>query len=1028
MRRAARLTRAVSLARLRHTVFLCALTGLLACAPTAWAADGMVRYYGEASSAAGAALAQGACDVNGDGYADAIAGAWFWDKLPTASSEGTTHVVFGGPEPQGGDLSSSRTAAVQLDGAEPGDLAGFSVGCAGDVNGDGLDDVLVGAYIQETAYVIFGAVDFGPIDLRYLGERGYRIRGDLDLDQNVGFAVAGVGDVDGDGLDDVAVGAVVADTLGRTNNGRIYVVPGQASTKTVDVTQPSSSIMILEGSAAEERLGSVAPAGDVDGDGTGDIVVGSFAATPHGPAVAVAGAAWVVSGAVRGTLDLAAFDDEGFKIVGPTRARDRLGISVDGAGDVNGDGLDDLLLGGDGVTNPATGPRTGSAWVVFGSTSHETVDAGNLEATGRGYWIRGAVQGDATGYSVANIGDRNGDGRADAAIGAYGYDPVDPANPAARLSGAGAAYVVYGKTGTAPIELATLTPEVGYRIDGIGAGDRFGRQVAAVGDLDANGAADFAVGGDFAVREGRTQAGEVAFSLAVAPAAAPVRAPGLPLVRAPEVVTAASTGGKVAITLVCPADLRRCTGTAGLRSALPKPGATDFDLAPGTSAAVDLRLKRKADGRLEDEIVVTARGPGGTTLRLSRGLVVLSDPGVPPSLAPRTASARSFGLWSPSGFDTCPQELHDRFVVIGRDGKRYPTWHPATIVDPKTGRACSFGHEHGPDPRGSDLYDWASAWLSAGKLHYTGVPFGSGSEALDAYSASHPDMSQRHEDHVGHKIGYVNDVALLERDGTPLGASCDFLFKLHQGSHSPDALANNVHELVYAVKCTDGLELISTTMATFGAPNEFHRACAPDIVQSAGTALAYPAGPGARLIPDRMCVEQQLLVPASRGSALWGLYENWRSENALVAADGRRLAFFDPDFAIFDPSRYAAAAGTQAIRRVSDLCWEVEPNGDRMNREPCTLTVGGPFSFDDPRAPFKGARREVYLGQTTVANGGGPTVWHTDPFGGNGSTSPFPGSIRQHVSSFDNAAAPPLQRRLFGRGTDHGGTTVHSPN
>lgn len=96
---------------------------------------------------------------------DAIVGAWFWDKLPTTANEGTTYVLFGGPSPAGGDLADSATAAVQIDGAAPGDLAGFSVGCAGDVNGDGLDDVLIGTYIQETAYVVFGAIDFGPVDL-----------------------------------------------------------------------------------------------------------------------------------------------------------------------------------------------------------------------------------------------------------------------------------------------------------------------------------------------------------------------------------------------------------------------------------------------------------------------------------------------------------------------------------------------------------------------------------------------------------------------------------------------------------------------------------------------------------------------------------------------------------------------------------------------------------------------------------------------------------------------------------------------
>lgn len=469
--------------------------------------------------------------------------------------------------------------------------------------------------------------------------------------------MAGVGDVDGDGLDDVAVAAVVADTFGRTNNGRVYVVPGKPSTTTVDLTQPGSSIMSLDGSASEERLGSVAAAGDVDGDGVGDLVVGSYAATPHGATAPVAGAAWAVSGAVRGELDLATLDDEGFKVVGPTRARDRLGISVDGAGDVNDDGLDDLLLGGDGVTNAATGPRSGSAWVVFGSASHETVDAGALEVSGRGYWITGAVQGDATGYSVAGIGDVNGDGRPDALIGAYGYDPVNPASPAATMSGAGAAYVVYGKADTAPLALAALAPEQGYRIDGLAAGDRFGRQVGAVGDVDANGAADFAIGSDFAAREGRVQGGEVRLALLPAAAGSPPADPGLPILRSPEIVTA-TTGGQIRLELLCPADTSGCTGSVKLHAA---GGAVPFSLAPGQGADVlvtpnggNLGKLQKA-GRLDDEVLLAAQGRGQWLRHQSR-IVVLSLPTVPAPLAAAIPAAHAYGLWEPTALRHLPED------------------------------------------------------------------------------------------------------------------------------------------------------------------------------------------------------------------------------------------------------------------------------------------------------------------------------------------------------------------------------------
>lgn len=295
----------------------------------------------------------------------------------------------------------------------------------------------------------------------------------------------------------------------------------------------------------------------------------------------------------------------------------------------------------------------------------------------------------------------------------------------------------------------------------------------------------------------------------------------------------------------------------------------------------------------------------------------------------------------------------------------------------------------------------------------------------------HPGSTMRHEDHVGHKIDYVDDVQLLDSGGNPLGISCDYLFKIHQGTHSPDALANNVHELAYVVRCSDGAALVSTTMVPFGAPNEFNRSCAPSTVQPVGTALVYPSGPGSRLIPDRACVEQHILVAGNRGSAFWSVYENWRSQVALAAADGTQLAFYDPDFAVFNPSRYASSDGTQTVRHMVEACWEVDAAGESANREPCTAATGGgtigAYPFDDPRSPFDGAKREFYLGQTAIANAAGPTLWYTDPYGANGSATPFHGAVRQYVAQVDSTGLAPLQRRLFGRGVDYG-ESVHSPN
>src|SRR5687767_6772622 len=104
------------------------------------------------------------------------------------------------------------------------------------------------------------------------------------------------------------------------------------------------------------------------------------------------------------------------------------------------------------------------------------------------------------------------------------------------------------------------------------------------------------------------------------------------------------------------------------------------------------------------------------------------------------AASRAFSIWKPGSHDTCTQEQHDAYSVLGPDGKAYPTWHPATGPG-----GCSFGHEHGRNPRDSDLY---------GDLG--GLPFGYASEMLAISDPAHP----RDEDHVGHKVEWENDLQL----------------------------------------------------------------------------------------------------------------------------------------------------------------------------------------------------------------------------------------------------------------------------
>src|ERR1041384_8418198 len=115
-------------------------------------------------------------------------------------------------------------------------------------------------------------------------------------------------------------------------------------------------------------------------------------------------------------------------------------------------------------------------------------------------------------------------------------------------------------------------------------------------------------------------------------------------------------------------------------------------------------------------------------------IILLAGQGSPaaPDYGPATGNAASFGLWSPGANDDCTKAQHDAYSVVGPDHKLYPTWHPP--VDPVTG--CSFGHDHGRDPRGSALYAEVGP-----------IPFGYANEQLDVYDPANP----RHEDHFGHK-------------------------------------------------------------------------------------------------------------------------------------------------------------------------------------------------------------------------------------------------------------------------------------
>ncbi|MFI5429246.1 hypothetical protein [Aeromicrobium sp. UC242_57] len=157
--------------------------------------------------------------------------------------------------------------------------------------------------------------------------------------------------------------------------------------------------------------------------------------------------------------------------------------------------------------------------------------------------------------------------------------------------------------------------------------------------------------------------------------------------------------------------------------------------------------------------------------------------------------------WKPSVHEQnatgCTVAEHNSYAVTGVDGKLYPGWHPA-VHTRSDGSTCTFGHEHGDDPRASTIYDWVVSELKKQNPAANGLPFGYGSEQLSIYAEATGSSVHRHEDDPGHKVIVSNDQQMgqefRDANGTTRKLVCDILTKSHQGSWSSDATKNNVHE------------------------------------------------------------------------------------------------------------------------------------------------------------------------------------------------------------------------------------------
>lgn len=509
--------------------------------------------------------------------------------------------------------------------------------------------------------------------------------------------------------------------------------------------------------------------------------------------------------------------------------------------------------------------------------------------------------------------------------------------------------------------------------------------------------------------------------------------------------SAAVSSSKVKVAVRCVSS-KTCRGTLRVRvGSVDSPARTYAVKAKGsTTYAVTLRAaqvaKVPAGGSLAATVRVSETKPRKVATRsVAIKLTKAAAPTPTPTEPPKSVAYLERN-WKPTAVDTCPESLHLTHSVVGADGKLYPTWHAPTDIDPATGKSCTYGHEHGDDPATSDIYDWVTEFVDQDTSKSQGVPFGAVTEALDAYSSTR-DKVQRHEDNVGHKVIVANDVKMVAakprtyvRDAAGAVVSCDFLIKFHQGSHSGDATTNNAHELVYAARCTDGTELISSTMTRFGNPNEFDRSCDQETVKTSGSNLPDGFG-GRRVIPDRYCVDKEALVPGTQQSSIWALYESWESDNRIQTTDGTVLASFDPWFGVRNPSRaYGGIVGS--ILALVDTLWMVdETDGGTAKGYPWTEAQEahegheGHLEKTDPESPFDGAQRDYRLGSTTVANDTGTSIWWTDPYGDNAERTASVGAVRQLVGTTSNTGWPALERSWVNLEKDYGkGNGVHAPN